>query len=331
MSGLTVSDKSFVSSGIEPELPKRSHLRAMLGGLKWYLIERLDDLRMQRAERLRLTQRPAIENLPTLPWNGKSSVDVCMVCGRRHFDMGIAASWSLLRFVPDWRLVVFSDGTLGPEEERIWRRVVPSMRVIRRDDFASTVEGALAGFPLLRQMWQRNRYHAQLIDAHLAGESSYLLLLDSDVLCFQKPTELIDKSRSLTPSISWNLCKHHKNCYCASNSLLKRGLEYALPDCVNAGLVLTPRFGPHELAKMEGVLERVSGVVRDPDWITHFFVAQTVYAAMAVKFPGSSPLSADYAVSTRLSRPAVMRHYVSVPGIRARYFTEGIKELLQQL
>src|SRR5262245_31982412 len=97
---------------------KRSRLRKALGDLKWYLIARLDSFRMWRGERVRAIQRPAIESLPALPCSGESDVDVCMLCGRKHLDMGIAASWSLLRFAPRWRLVVFNDGTLGPHDER---------------------------------------------------------------------------------------------------------------------------------------------------------------------------------------------------------------------
>jgi len=312
--------------------PNRSRLRKILGGVKWGLIERCDQVRYNLAQRLRQRQRPAIESLPRLPWSGRADVDVCMICGRRHLDMGIAAAWSLLRFAPDWRLVVFSDGSLGPEDEETWRSVIPSLHVIHRQAAITETERRIGDFSLIRQMWPRNRYSSQIVDAHLAGHSSFVLLMDSDVLCLRKPTELMHRLQSGEPRISWN--EDFQNGYCAPRAELESSLGYALPERVNAGLLLTPRFGREHFEVMERVLEQIGRMMDDPDWMSHLWLAQTVYAAMVPHFPGSSMLSTDYAVISReLPRsrgPAVMRHYVSVPGVRARFFTDGITELLRQ-
>jgi hypothetical protein len=243
--------------------------------------------------------------------------------------MGIAASWSLLRFAPDWRLLVFSDGTLQPEDEVKWRSVVPSLRVVDRQVVISEMERRIGDLPFIRQAWSRNFYRAQFIDSHLTAESPLLLILDSDVLCLRRPTELLERLQSGKPHIIWN--RGDGEGFCAPRADLEKALGWELPQRVNAGLLATPRFGREHLEMMEHVLERIGRATADPDWLGHYWLAGTVYAAMAAHFPGSSMLSADYAVMTRAkNRPAVMRHYVSVPCIRARYFREGIRELLRQ-
>jgi hypothetical protein len=305
----------------------------MLGGIKWGLIEQWDQFRYTRSQQLREHQRPTIESLPTLPWSGRSDVDVCMICGHRHLDMGIAASWSLLRFAPDWRLMVFSDGTLQPEDEERWRSVVPSLHVIDRQVVITGIERRIGDLPVIRQVWSRNLYHAQFIDAHLAADSSLLLILDSDVLCLQKPTELMDRLQSGEPRILWNRGDLEDG-FCAPRADLETIFGCELPQRVNAGLLVTPRLGREHFEMMEHILERIGQVVGDADWMNHHWLAGTVYAAMAPHFPGSSMLSTEYAVISRelprSRRPAVMRHYVSVPGVRARFFTDGITELLRQ-
>jgi hypothetical protein len=308
-------------------LPLR-RLRAVLGHLKWQLIERLDQLRMRRAERLRSHQNSAIERLPPVTWSGRSQVDVCMLCGRQHVDMGIAASWSLLRFAPDWRLVVFSDGTLSQDDERKWRTIIPSLCVVHKEEAAARKVRRLNGLPLLTELCSRNLYSSQLVDSHLAGDGPFVLLLDSDVLCFREPRELLERLKKCASGISWN--GDLANCYCAPRGDLEAILECTLPERVNAGVLLAPRFDLSHFDAMELILQKIRAVMNDPDWLKHPWLAQTVYAALSVQLPGSSILSPDYAVSTRLSSPAVMSHYVSIPGIRARYFIQGVKQILRQ-
>ena len=309
---------------------QRSRLRIALGSLKWKLIERWGLYYRRFAERVRSRQRPAIEKLPTLSWSGNADVDVCMLCGHKQLDMGIAASWSLLRFTPDWRLIVFSDGTLRQEDEKMWRSIVPSLQVWHRHEVGALVEQRVSDYPLLQELWSHNCYSSQLLDAHLVGSSSRLLLMDTDVLCLRYPAELMERLRSDHPQIAWN--GGRMNGYCAPKHNLDACLGCPLPDYVNAGLLVTPRFASLHFSVMERILAPISAAMNDPGWMSHALLAQTVYAAMVpLCFPSSSIFSRDYAVCNFFAKnPAVMRHYTSPPGIRARFFTEGIPELLRQ-
>jgi hypothetical protein len=309
-------------------LAASSRLRKILGAAKWGLIERWDQHWYRRSQALRQRQRIAVANLPAVCSSGRAEVDVCMLCGHRYLDMGIAATWSLLRFLPNWRLGVFSDGTLTAEDVDQWRSVVPSLHVIDRHVVTAAINRELGDLKHIQEIWRRNPFSTQLVDAHFAGDSRFVALLDSDVLCFREPTELIGRARSRENVISWNC--DLGNSYCVAKGDLEARVGYALPERVNAGLMLIPRFGRGQFTIMEKVLDQIGQITADPAWMSTNWLAQTTYATMIPRFPGSAPLSADYAVSTRRSRPAVMRHYVSVPSIRARFFTEGIPEILRQ-
>jgi hypothetical protein len=57
-----------------------------------------------------------------------------MMCGTNHVNIGIWASWSLLRFLPEASLILHSDGSLKDEYLESYRRVIPNLTLIAKKE-----------------------------------------------------------------------------------------------------------------------------------------------------------------------------------------------------
>jgi hypothetical protein len=64
--------------------------------------------------------------------------------------------------------------------------------------------------------------------------------------------------------------------------------------------------------------------------LNHFWSEQTYYALMAARFPKSRAFSEVYSnsVGTTTGRQ-IVRHYVGIPKVRFRYFTEGLPRITE--
>ena len=158
-----------------------------------------------------------------------------MYCGAAQLDMGICASWSLMRFCDGARLYVHSDGTLSPDVFVRWQKVVPEAILISHaaaDEKFMSELGEV--FPALAK-WRSGYWSArQVVDFHLFGSATTLVTVDSDVLCFRRPREIEDCCGGNGQAFRWNrdLSDH----YSADRRLLESVTGLAVPEALNCGL-----------------------------------------------------------------------------------------------
>lgn len=283
-----------------------------------------DRAREQWSRVLRPWFRKYIGRMPPVASEGKPRAELHMLCGANAWDMGVWASWSILRFTPEARLVVHSDGSLAPEHTEPWRRVVPTMRVIDKAWRDAAVEPTLSDYPALRSWRASNLYSAQLLDIHVLAETDAVISMDSDVLCFADPTVLRAELCSARLAMRWNRDWQGGDFYIAPADALAAIVGRRPAQAVNAGFLLAPRLGSEGFALLNHYVEALGW--RDQGRLLAAHAAQTLYAMLAAD--DGEPLPGTYAVIDGPKPPdTVVRHYVTQRSIRPRFFTEGLAEL----
>jgi len=280
-----------------------------------------------RAAKLREQFRPRAFELPQIPAPKSVKVEIHMLCGKSQLDMGIWSSWSILRFMDNAILYVHSDGTLECADIDSWKKVVKGLVFVSKEEADALVESEISKrWPLLYEWRCSYRAGAQVVDVHFFGETDRLIVMDSDVLCFRDPVELRDWVAAAEPVFRWH--KDVRTCYIADTELLNEITGLVLPEAFTAGFCLIPRFGKKYFDHLEKMLKVLStdGKVS----VHRYWSPQTLGAMCAALDPHAKPLPGSYAVTLgRTSDDMVLRHYVGIPRVRFRYFTEGMPRLLR--
>lgn len=309
--------------------PKTS-LRKRLGRIKCVVVDQWPykgRVRAMPLEREKL--RPLVARLPPLPVSSELRYEIHMLCCKRDLDMGIWASWSMMRFLKgEAELFVHSDGTLAHTDTDEWRRIVGRVTLVHREEADQTARESLLPHAPMVHHWREVHWASpQLIDVHLFGSAPQLLIMDSDVLTFIPPDEVIGALETKEARFGWSkdLC----DAYSAGPELLHDITGVRVPEGLCAGFLVTPRLTIEDFARLEEMLQLIESDPRIE--LNHFWSCQTYYALLAGKVSGSAPFSRNYSnTAGRTSSDQILRHYVGIPRVRYRYFNEGVPKVLAQ-
>lgn len=313
-----------------PEEHRLYRFRRKLGRWKSLIIDQWPYRhRMRRAQALRLRYRPLLRELTPLRTHARAVYEIHMLCGKRDLDMGIWASWSLMRFLDgEARLVVHSDGTLSEPDVELWRAIVGHLVIIPREERNRVVSAGISSLAPKLHAWRcTNWASTQLVDSHFFGEASRMILMDSDVLVFSRPAEVLAAATAAEPVITW--CNDLRDAYSASRELIKAVTGVMIPPRLCAGFMVTPRFGPDDFQTIESAMSAMAADGRIS--LNHFWSCQTYYALAAARRT-AKPLPPPYSNSDGATAAEMpLRHYVGIPKVRHRYFTEGLTSLVGEL
>ncbi len=129
---------------------------------------------------------------PTLKCNPNASVEMHTLTAHHHLNMYLTAIKSLLRYYNDIAVVVHDDGTLDTQDKSLLRQHIAGLRIIDKDLADKRMRGLLAGFPYSLSLRNRIVNAMELFDCILLADTERNVLMNSDVLFFQEPTELLD-------------------------------------------------------------------------------------------------------------------------------------------
>jgi len=219
----------------------------------------------------------------------------------------------------DYALCIHDDGTLTSENIAALRYHFPNARIVERKQADEKVLGLLESYPRCLDFRQTNHLSPKVFDFAAYLQSDRLLLLDSDVLFFQEPTELLRRIEN--PNYHLNtLNADIESAYTVEPETVKTHLGFDLASRVNSGLGL--------IHKKSLQLDWIEEFLTLPNIIGHFWrIEQTIYALCSSRF-GFELLPEVYDV--RLDRginDSPSRHYVGT--IRHLMYSEGIKHLVQ--
>ncbi len=141
----------------------------------------------------RAAMQTAAANLPPCPAAPAKAVEVCFLTGKKFWYQTACCCWTLRQHANfDLRPVFIDDGTFDEDLIAESARVFPGSVVLRQDEIERRLEACLpeARFPALRGQRRSYVHLRKITDAH-AGHRGWRLVLDSDMLFFRPPTELL--------------------------------------------------------------------------------------------------------------------------------------------
>lgn len=217
-------------------------------------------------------------------------------------------------------LCIHDDGTLDAEATEILRRHFPQARIISREQADREVQRALAPYPRCSALRQTNTLSLKVFDFHHYLTSERLLLLDSDVLFFAEPTELL---RRLEDS-GWrrnSVNEDIEDAYTVDAQTVREHCGFELCPRFNSGLGVI-----HKASLQLDWIEEFLGL---PGIIGHFWrIEQTLLALCSSRY-GVEFLPPEYRVRLNGSSNGLpCRHYVGA--IRHLMYGEGMARLARQ-
>ena len=306
------------------------NIKKRLGRIKYKVLECYPyQFMVKKAEKKRHEYKQYLEKLPPLPISEKSDFEIHTLCGKKHLDMGIWATYSIARFLKNICFIVHSDGTLDKDTFSMWKKIVPNIQLIEKDERNQVVKKKMEKkYPILYNWRCNNWASAQLIDVQFFGKNDRLLNMDTDVLCFQYPTDLVNAFREDKPRFRWG--KDLLDAYTQPLKKLKDTTGLNVPHALCAGFLLTPRLIDKDFAYLEKMLSELQK--NNIFNLNHNWATQTYYGFLAANSENAVPLPQAYDITKRKTTDEmVLRHFVGVPRIRPRYFLEGVPRILRDL
>lgn len=232
--------------------------------------------------------------------------------------------WALKSFYHyakcNYSLCIHSDGSLNDNQIASFNFHFPNARVISKLDADEIMTKVLSNYPNAQRFRQSNHLAPKLFDFKYFLQSERMLLLDSDVLFFSYPEELMNRIES-PRYIKNTFNKDVMYGYTIPLEELQPHLDFALTPYFNSGLGL--------IHKESINFDWIENFLSIPDIVGHFWrIEQTLFALCCSKF-GVELLPLEYDVRLDKNiKGLASRHYVGA--IRHLMYAEGIRQLQQQ-
>lgn len=223
----------------------------------------------------------------------------------------------------NWSVVLHDDGTLSEEAKSHLLRLFPGARFIASGEAESEIDEALAPFPHCREYRRAHPLARKIFDVPHFAKNERFLILDSDILFFQRPARILHWCASARDECWFNEDAAESSLLPETEARERFGIT--LWPRVNSGLCLLAKSAL-DLDLCERAL-RDTGITRGHVWL----IEQTLFALCASRHGRGGLLPPEYEVSLeKWARPGVVaRHYVGA--VRQRFYAEGIARLLPKL
>ena len=311
----------------------RYALKRLGFGKLWLKIQQLRALTISGAIRLQFARRrylPCITQATPIP-AGAGEIEVHMLLHHKRVYEGL---WSLYSFASltgrSCRIVIHDDGSLTPADLELLDRVFPGLRVIKR---ACADEALITFFRQQKlercEQFRRNLIFAlKLFDPIFFAENDWFVLMDSDVLFYRKPVELLqglNKASAQSLDCLYSCDNGYRYC------LEERELTQLL------GKTCIERFNP-------GIVRVRCGIVNFEHferWLSHpgfwtktgagNYYAELTLWAMALTLANAHPLPDNYGICAPEPDQFTYGHYCGGGFWASLFYTRGIPYLKRLL
>ena len=203
-----------------------------------------------------------------------------------------------------WRFYIHEDGTVDDAARRIITKTLPDATLISREEADAKMRNSLEAFPLCLEQRSRHNLFLKFSDFVSFAPGERFIVLDSDVIFFRRPGEILSWVDSADDA-----CLHNedtKEKYCIPREEIRKTLGIAMWPRFNSGLVLMPRRAV-DFQLAERFISAFKNSVHHPQ-----FFEQTLYGLTATAWGRGGPLPSSYEISWGYFRKpgAICRHYV---------------------
>ncbi len=242
-----------------------------------------------------------------------------MLTCHRDIDM---AMWCLKSFSyhaeVSPHLMIHDDGSLTERDKEVLRSHHARCTVIDRTEADRRLMSVLYAHPHCREMRQSRAFHCalKLFDPPVYSPTDVLVLIDSDILFFRQPSELLECAHQGSPCYN----SDYQDAYSASRERLMQLLDLAVPGKVNAGL-LVMRRQDYDLDFMERYFACWQSPIPDPN--RH---EQTLHATLLARCRAKR-LNDAYQISKQPITSRTVSHHFVNDGSRSHFFSKGVRTL----
>ncbi len=243
-------------------------------------------------------------------------------------DDWLRAAWTLASWHVmtgrQWQIVIHEDGTLPPEGRDLFASLFPTARLLPRVEADEKMSRVLTPYARCQEYREKLALGLKIFDIPYFCQAQRFLILDSDVLFFRRPEEILawvdapDDRRCLFNAEAEDPCP-------LTSGEARQKLKVQLLPNINSGLCLLWRDA-FDLPFCEMALRETSLGAAKP-----WRIEQSLFALCASRENRAALLPTSYEVSLKMERAAdaVARHYVGA--VRQQFYAEGIRELQSQL
>lgn len=242
-------------------------------------------------------RRPATEADP--------GVSVHLLVSSKTWHAGVLAAISFEFFTQRrWNLFFHEDGSVNELVREKIERVLPGVHFISRTHSEEVIKERLQAYPNCQLLRKDHNLFLKFFDLPAFAPGDRMILLDSDVIFFKKPKEILDWVDSDSQECWYN--EDTKEKYCIPRYEIEPALGIKLWPRFNSGLVLMP-LSAISLPLAERLLATFKKTAHHPQ-----FFEQTLYALMASELNRGGALPLTYEISWGLLRKqnSICRHYV---------------------
>ncbi len=256
----------------------------------------------------------SIEKMQPIPVGSSDKELHVLVCARDLYSL----LWSLRSFydVSSIRpgLYVHADPTLKEKHFRILEQCFPGLVIVRSGEADAIVRSRLTDFPACAKLRESHVLNRKIFDFFCFGSASYLLFCDADILFYEDPVEITNRSDGMNAFI-----EDHWTNYVLTTEELRKRTSYEVPERINIGFGAITRDA-FDLPFLEKLISDIPELATAP-----YLFDQTTVMLMACR-KGVVPVGGRYRMNlNRKNTDCILQHYTIA--IRERLYTEGIPYL----
>jgi len=230
---------------------------------------------------------------------------VHMLVSSQTWDAGIMAAISFEHFSGRrWPLFIHEDGSVSEAQREVIERILPGVRFVPRAEAEARIPHHLSGHPKCLSNRRRYNLFLKFLDFPAYAPYDRFVVLDSDVIFFKRPGEILDWVDAGREECWFNEDTTEK--YCIPRPQIEEALQMKIWERVNTGICLMPKSAI-SLELSERLIAAFENNAHHPQ-----FFEQTLYAVMASALNRGGMLPPTYNINWGYLRApgSVCRHYV---------------------
>jgi len=221
------------------------------------------------------------------------------------------------------RLIIYDDGSLSDVAIDTFLRHFLNCQIVRRDTFHREMEDFLKPYGTSLEYSRKESFYCalKLFGPMCYARSQYVLYMDSDVLFFQKPGEMLKYIENGTPFYMSDYQDAYSHPVEVLNGLLRTNLAHK----INAGLFhVASRDFAGNMALVESYFEEVSKFDSKGCILNRH---EQTLAAILLSRANAVRLSSDYQISKEAVTATTVSHHFVNDGSRADFRAIGVRRL----